>query len=157
MRRAVVLTAGVAALLAAPSPAQAWWRYHGGLFHHKHQAAPAAPLAFQLPFGFGVNVSGVQVHGPLGNTIGIGDQGRRPEPTPAPRITIDESTKAEIRSVGTDLDKLLEKTNKNSAKYKKVVNGKEEPLFPVIEKGPAHTPGTSLPPGTSPPPGGKKD
>ena len=85
----------------------------------------AAPIQFQLPFGFGVNVSGLSVQGPLGNRVEIGDQGSR-QTQPAP-ITISEENKArdprtEGRPLGTgEEDQQVEREDVRGAR------GSEEP------------------------------
>lgn len=168
MRRAAIYTAGVLALLAAPGAARAGWllhphhhHQHPHLWQHFHQhhqhAAPnafAAPLGFRLPFGFGVDVSGVQLTGPLGGSVHFGDRGERtappPPPPPPPAVTIDASTKAEIRQVGTDLDALLNKTSKLS---QRMVDPNTQKPFADLAKSGTTTPATS----TSKTFGGPKD
>lgn len=124
MRSAVILAAAALATVATAAPARAWHYYHWPHFAHSHPhtypqrpraAAPlAAPIQFQLPFGFGINVPQLQIQGPLGNRVDIGQ--RETQETQQPRITIAESTKKEIRDLNSDLDRLLGKANKLSEK-----------------------------------------
>ena len=79
MRSAIVFVGGILLLAATPTAGHAGWPYHQ--HHHfppyKMPVVPiAAPIQFQLPFGFGVNVSGLSVQGPLGNRVEIGTRDR---------------------------------------------------------------------------------
>lgn len=126
--RSVTLAAFAAGglLLLNTSTAQAWWWLHPHAHPHfqRHYAVPAAPtgpaspLHFQLPFGFGVNLSGVQVQGPLGNTVNLGNNqnNQRQQPPQPAQIKLDAATKTGLNEMKGSLNDLLKKTNSLSAK-----------------------------------------